>query len=299
MALAGAATAGAGAGWSLIKFMTMTKVQWGIVGVLAVAAVSIPVLQNQKIKRLRQENEGLRIKTEDMGKLRQQNPGLAIIQIDSNELARLRKEQSDLLRLRGEVTGLRNRNLELADAVTAKPARKPPIGPFISPAQFNDAGLGTPEAAMQTFLWAGIHNKKDRMEQAADWGPIQKLMHEQRKAHDPDFDPSDDHDDKFSLDGLTNNAADFGGFQVLSAQTNTPNQVELEFTDADKEGGVETNHAILNRINDEWKVDVMSLAGTNTVNGSFTQPQPDGSETTNNVKFKVEETKDHKLVPAE
>ena len=40
MALAGAATAGAGATWSLIKIMSIAKVQWGIAGLLAVTAVS-------------------------------------------------------------------------------------------------------------------------------------------------------------------------------------------------------------------------------------------------------------------
>jgi hypothetical protein len=147
-ALAGAATAGAGATWSLAKFMSIAKVQWGIVGVLAAAAVSIPILQNQSIKRMRRENDGLRqengalrLKAEDMGKLHAQNPGVAIIQVDTNELARLRKEQSDLLRLRSQVTTLRNKNRELA---AAKPAPKPPIGPFIPPAHFNDAGLATP-----------------------------------------------------------------------------------------------------------------------------------------------------------
>jgi hypothetical protein len=153
---------------------------------------------------------------------------------------------------------------------------------------------------MQTFLWAGMNNQKDRIEQATDWGPMQKMMHEQRKAHDPDFDPNEqDHDDKFSMDGLTNNTAAFGGFQVLSEQSNSASQVELEVAVTDKDGTVETNRATLNRTNDEWKVDVMSLLGTNTVNAWFTQPQKDGSEVTNTVKLKLQDVKERKLVPAD
>ena len=302
MALAGAATAGAGATWSLIKFMSVAKVQWGIVGLLAVTAVSIPVLQHQSVKRLRQENDTLRqengvlrFKTEDMAKFRAQNPGLKIIQMDSNELARLRKEQSDLLRLRGEVTTLRNKTNELAAAASPKP----PVGPFIPAARFNDAGLGTPADAVQTFFWAAMHNNKERMEQTMDTNSIKKLLRDMQKQYDPDFDP-DDPAGNYNIPtlGLTNNMELFGGFQVLSLQSNSPDQFEVEAALTDKDGMAVTNRAAVNRIDGDWKVDFISLVGTNVFDGSYTLSQPDGSQMTNNFKFKVQQTKEPKFVPA-
>ena len=301
IALAGATAAGAGATWSLIKFMSIAKVQWGIVGLLAVTAVSIPVLQNRSMRRLRQENDALRqengelrIKTEDMGKFRAQNPGLKIIPVDSNELARLRKGQSDVLRLRGEVTTLRNKTNELAAAASPKP----PIGPFISAAKFNDAGLGTPEDAVQTFFWAAMHNNKDRMEQAVDTNSIKKLLRDMQKQYDPDFDP-DDPDGNYNIPtlGLTNNMELFGGFQVLSVQSNSPDQFEVEAALTGKDGTAVTNRAAVYLIDGDWKVDFVSLVGTNVFDGSYTLSQPDGSQMTNNFKFKVQQTKEPKFVP--
>ncbi len=303
MALAGATTAGAGATWSLIKFMSIAKVQWGIVGLLAVTAVSIPVLQNRSMRRLRQENDTLRqqngelrIKTEDMAKFRAQNPGMKIIQVDSNELARLRNGQSDLLRLRGEVTTLRNKTNELAAATPAKP----PVGPFISPAQFKDAGLGTPEDAVQTFLFAMLHNDEERLKEATDTNAMKKLMDQMSKKYIPDWDPNTPGGGyTFPINGLTNNPELFGGMQVLSMQSNSADQFEVEVAGTDKNGNVTTNRMTVNRIDDDWKVDMVSLIATNDViEGYYSESQPNGTSTTNNVKFKVQQNKEPKFVPA-
>ena len=249
----------------------------------------------QENDTLRQENGELRIKTEDMAKFRAQNPGVTIIQMDSNELARLRKEQSDVLRLRDEVTTLRNKTNELAAAASPKS----PVGPFISAAKFNDAGLGKPEDAVQTFFWAAMHNNKDRMEQAMDTNSIKKLMRDMQKKYDPDFDPDDPGENyNFPINGLTNSMELFGGFQVLLLQSNSPDQFEVESAITGKDGAAETNRATVNRIDGDWKVDFVSLVGTNVFDGYYTQPQPDGSQVTNNFKFKVQQAKEPKFVPA-
>jgi hypothetical protein len=82
------------------------------------------------------------------------------------------RDRADLARLRLEVPALRSKIAEFsaqAEQLTAaKPWHKPdgkPLGEVLRPRDARDAGQATPEAAMQTFLWAMLQGDTNRISQ--------------------------------------------------------------------------------------------------------------------------------------
>jgi RNA polymerase sigma factor (sigma-70 family) len=116
-ALAGAATVGTGLGLTTLKAITMSKLQVSVVGVLLVAGMATPiVLQHQSLSRMTEENNRLRQETQSLRQQASQATQLAEEnQRLSNQLAQAnsahsleQKQQTELLRLRGEATRLRS-----------------------------------------------------------------------------------------------------------------------------------------------------------------------------------------------
>jgi len=68
--------------------------------------------------------------------LKEENTRLQNGRIDSDEIARLRKEQAELLRLRGETTGLRR---ELAEARAQKPGQTKAMSPPLDLTKTDDS----------------------------------------------------------------------------------------------------------------------------------------------------------------
>ena len=115
-----ASVAAGGTALTLFKIMTMTKLKIGVVGAIAAAGISAPlILQHQSLDRLRAENSALRQQLEQAGAVHAENAGRT--QVGQAELERLRKEQNELLRLRAEVTRLRGQEQELVKLRAAKP----------------------------------------------------------------------------------------------------------------------------------------------------------------------------------
>jgi RNA polymerase sigma factor (sigma-70 family) len=113
-ALAGGAVGG-GAGLTLMKIMTTSKIGFGLASALCVAGVVFAAKQQQALSRLR----------DDTALLRQQNQRAASeVQRISNQLSQATSDQAsseyqlrELLRLRGEVGALKQ---QLADAAKAR-----------------------------------------------------------------------------------------------------------------------------------------------------------------------------------
>lgn len=116
-ALAGLGTAGAATTITQIVAMTtMAKIKAGVLGALIIG-MAVPLgLQHQSLKELRAENANLleeANQSPELEDLREENQRL---REDLAEPALARNEFSELLRLRGEVGQLRQKNSELAKA---------------------------------------------------------------------------------------------------------------------------------------------------------------------------------------
>ncbi|HYV28316.1 MAG TPA: sigma-70 family RNA polymerase sigma factor, partial [Candidatus Eisenbacteria bacterium] len=119
------ASAGAGTGTTLtfLKFMVMTKLQFGIISAIVVASVVAPlVIHHQAQAKLREQDEALRQRADRLARLQTDNEGLSNLLAQANSARPLSNDQfRELLRLRGEVGRLRTDVQELAQLRTSAP----------------------------------------------------------------------------------------------------------------------------------------------------------------------------------
>ena len=108
IALASAAASG-GITVTLLKLMTMTKVKFGLIGVIVIAGAATPLaIQTQSQARLREENQTLRQQISQLAQAAVENERLSNLLVQAKSTDSLSQEQkSELLRLRGEVGRLR------------------------------------------------------------------------------------------------------------------------------------------------------------------------------------------------
>ncbi len=126
-------------------------------------------VQHSEVKRLRQEHDSLLVRQEQL--TAERAAALATDNASREELDRLRKNQTELLRLRGEVGRLRQRTNELAslleenrrlrsavpgDGVDKTPPQAPPEDIYPKES-WKFAGFATPEATLQTVQWAAVN----------------------------------------------------------------------------------------------------------------------------------------------
>jgi len=102
-ALAGAAATG-GITAGILQFMGMTKMNVGIIGVLAVAGGAGLLVQSHRNTRLAAELAGLQWETREAGPLQAENERLAK---EVAEIERLRRDDAGLARLQSEADSLR------------------------------------------------------------------------------------------------------------------------------------------------------------------------------------------------
>ena len=148
--------------------MASTKLKLGLAALLA-AAVATSLVLYQTSRELRSENAQLQQEVEQLRVQLANQPASQSAPGDATEMAQLRAEHAELLRLRGQVGRLRR---ELAEKrASGKPAATPQglsqeqlanlvepeewrSGKFLPKEKISDLGLATPEAALLTYLWA-------------------------------------------------------------------------------------------------------------------------------------------------
>jgi len=101
--------AGGGITATLVKLMTMTKLKFGIISVIAVTGVATElVIQSQSQASLREENQALHQQASQLSQVAAENERLSNLVVQANSAESLSREQMrELLRLRGEVGQLR------------------------------------------------------------------------------------------------------------------------------------------------------------------------------------------------
>jgi len=139
------------------------------VSILAIAAMALIAVQHQQLGHLRAETASLQQASAEAEQLKVDIAKSTDAEANAeDEIARLREENRDLLKLRSQVQQLRDvtaqlekvraENLRLqsvarnASSRDAKQNTYQPIVVHIQNLSFQ--GLATPEAAVQTFLWA-------------------------------------------------------------------------------------------------------------------------------------------------
>jgi RNA polymerase sigma factor (sigma-70 family) len=181
------AAGGAATTSSILTFITMTNAKAITLGAaLLVGAITPIVLQHQANLRLQNELKATRAQ---LAQAMQPQPQAA----DPTELAQLRREHDELMRLRGEVAQLRQRKgtstnradqSEFDQLKAAKLAKwaseaadaqvllaKAPDIPMLPASSWANVGYGTPAAALQTLNWAAAHHDTNAVVNAISWDP--------------------------------------------------------------------------------------------------------------------------------
>ena len=115
-----AAAAGTGTALTLLKFMATTKLKTGVISAIIVASVVTPLMvQHQAQARLRDQDESLRQRADQLAKLQADNERLSSLHAVANNSRPPSKDQlTELMRLRGEVGRLRTDLRESEQAKT-------------------------------------------------------------------------------------------------------------------------------------------------------------------------------------
>jgi hypothetical protein len=124
-------------------------------------------VQQKQLQQLRDETQSL---TAELAKLKAENEvALAAAQSQNEELERVRKDATELLRWRGEVGQLRQqvqieRQRVVQQPTAAKETTRPATfapGTYIPKDQLAFAGYATPEAAVQSAMWAFLSGQQE------------------------------------------------------------------------------------------------------------------------------------------
>ena len=181
LAAGSAATAASGAGGWISNLLIMTKTKIAIGAALAAGILAAPLLiQQQALATARAEQ------TELQARLRQlPAQSVPVTRQPPGTIDIAARDRADLERLRLEAPALRAKIAEFSaqarQLAAARPWHKPdgkPLGDVLRPRDARDAGQATPEATMQTFLWALRNNETNRFLQLIAIGSGADAQHD-------------------------------------------------------------------------------------------------------------------------
>ena len=147
------------------KAVAMTTIQKAIIAATLAAAVGTALYEARRASTIRADLLNLQQEQQatlaDADRLKTENQQLTVrLRAQTDEIDALRKGQNELLQLRGQVGVLRQQLADLSgklaqrDDRTNELASAWALGSVKWLAQWKDAGLGSPESALETYWWA-------------------------------------------------------------------------------------------------------------------------------------------------
>jgi len=216
-----------------------------LLGVVALGGgVVIGVLQRGALARATVEHQVLRADGDEAERLTRENSGIPQLRATNEEVKRLRQNNRELARLRNEVSQLRAQAAEAARIraenkrlttllASGAPSDAQPAN-FISRAKMADMGLGSPEAALQTYLYAAFN------------GDVKRLM--QCQSTQADLTPKEENE---QAEGWRREFADFPGYFIADTKIISPDVEQID-VQATVGGVIFPVHLIRN--GNEWNV---------------------------------------------
>jgi RNA polymerase sigma factor (sigma-70 family) len=251
--LAGAMT-GAGSTLAILKFMSMTKLKATIISaVIAAGLATWLVVQHRSFAKLLAERATLQqqqaVQLAELDSMRKENGRLTKLEVNADELERLRRDRAELVRLRGEVTRVRQEKDGSTATHTPRNATAQPSTelPEWNSSQLTNAGRTTPRDALQTVLWAVTSQKPEEM--------IGSVV----------MDANDAQLEEAYRRFIAGSEAppQFDRFRVLSEKYISPDEVQINLA-ADSQAVGDTQKAFtLKKVDGEWKAVVFSTRDAN------------------------------------
>jgi RNA polymerase sigma factor (sigma-70 family) len=155
------------------KAIAMTPLQKALIAAALAAAVGTGIYEARQASTLRSQVQTLQeqqVPFAELDQLRAEKERVANgVQADADELKQLRNERDELLRLRGQVGVLRQQLAEARQRVAERGAdtndlaKRWAVGEIKPKGEWQDAGLGSPLAAVETFWWAAANKNTQKM----------------------------------------------------------------------------------------------------------------------------------------
>jgi RNA polymerase sigma factor (sigma-70 family) len=176
--------AGTGGGYAILNLITMSKTKTILIGAVVAASAATPVIvQHHTNSRLKGQIDGLQTQLAEAAQVQQ----TGVTSNDTAELEQLRRDNAELLRLRTEVSALRQRVASLINDQSDPNARakslkqaaeeaegkallaKSPEIPLVPAHLWANVGYTTPAAALQTLNWAIANRDTNTFANALAW----------------------------------------------------------------------------------------------------------------------------------
>ena len=239
------------------KAIAMTTTQKVLVTAALAAAVGTGIYEAREASTLRAEVETLR--QQSIGQIQQLTGErddslrqLAALRADRERLAR---DAADLMKLRAEVTRLRQEN-QMQKQGVLQPAKTPAVPPapaainageYVLKDQLAFAGFATPEAAMQSMIWAMAFGNYETTTNA-----LSPMLYEGEQKNPKSR-------ESFET-GSAKIAPLFRGMQVLARKDISDQQVEIKvrwdinIAPASATGSSQVMIQPMVKVGDEWKI---------------------------------------------
>jgi RNA polymerase sigma factor (sigma-70 family) len=245
--ISGAALTAAAVGGTtaLVTFMSLTKLQIGAALALAAAATTGLVLQHQSNLRLRAEVASLsaQVRSAAPAPPPPENPA-----VSPAELATLRREHAELLRLRASAAP--------AAPAKSKIAGEAPLAAGLTPVlSLGNAGRATPRATFATQLWAARTGNVELEATALAFSPEARAKLQALAATLPaSFTAEYDTPEKLMAFVLSGSPHPVQGMQVLDENDNGPDDTTLQTTWQHADDTIVHHSEVqLHRDTDGWK----------------------------------------------
>jgi len=259
----------------------MNRYVSGILGLALIGALGWGFVEHRSNAALRGQIAQLEERLRPLEALKAENERLTRLQIDADELARLRKGHAELMKLRAEVSQLRRERQEVVvtpKAAPAPPAPAPvaptpnpvtPPEPSVTPEENNgylpraawrNVGQGTPEAALQTLQWALANGQVEHMDDLLLFTPGEAPLSDDLQAlesilregtGDP---PAEAGAGEVDVLAGAPSVEDVNGSRVLGRRPSGPDQVELTVEQEHADGTRSTVPMIFQRVGNSWKL---------------------------------------------
>jgi hypothetical protein len=229
-----------------------------IAGLALAAVVTVFFLQKHAISTARQANAALLQEqaeaaqlvgeNQSTSELREQNRQLEELRAANQELPKLRNEVRQLRSQGAQIERLRQENQRLASALNSLNSGKAKafseMEGYVSKESLSHAGFATPEAALQTFLWAVREGRIDAVAEC--------ISPDGRPSFQAEFTNKTEEEQKKSLQQGLGQLIRGSGYRVVDREQVGEDKVKLGIQAV--VGGIIAK-VVLRRVGNEWKFD--------------------------------------------
>ena len=225
-------------------------------GCFLAGAFGVVVFQKSAISSARQENTKMRQVREEAARLAQENHSIAELRLQNQAMKSLRNSHEGLLKLRNEVRQLRaqgseveklrQENQRLVATIKSLSSGKPPsfaeMEGYSPKESWSHSGFATPEAALQTFLWAV---REGQIQAIAEC-----MSPESRPRFEREFAQKSEEAKKKALQDGLGQLVQTGGYRLVDKEEVADDKVLLGIQAV---AGGTVAKVVLRRFGNEWK----------------------------------------------